>query len=773
MKYPLGGITFLFALGIGLNAWLSVPFLSLAAAVLMCLVGFWILFTRHPRAAGWALWCAIGLAGAAALAFDRTVFPADDLRHRPDLLGENLVLVGTVDSLPRFKPGEDPSDEDSGNTRFLLRVRELSTPQGTTTASGRVMIFARGVERHQLAYGDRLRIEGRLTLPPRSRNIGLFDYRTYMERQNVFYCMRLRNASDLKPDSRGNGGWLTSAAGAVRDRVHSSLNQGLENEPEMTGLLSGMLLGSRADIPEEISTDFQKTGTFHILAVSGQNLTFLALVFVMLARAVGLSRWKCAWIVFPAILLYCAAVGWPPGCLRAFWMATALIGSWVLVRPSSLLNSVCFAALATLAMAPQQLFDVGFQLSFAVVIALVGGTPLLTARTAHWFERDPFLLPELESRARRWARVCGGRLTTLFCGSLMAWLGSLPLTLFYFHLFSPVTVLTNMWVVPLATVVLSLGLMSFLGGLVWPFLSTLYNNANFLFLKLLLAGVHFFAQIPGGSFYVPSWHQLREPHTYAVHILDVGEGQAAIVQTPQSVIVMDTGNRAACEFTLIPYLKTLGVNRIHTLVLSHADAQHMGGAVSLLQSCPVDRILLAPFPARPSAAGEELLDFLEPRLADVQPLTRGVSLPLDDTSALHVLLPQMAPAPGRGVADDSCLVARMRVGPLRILWAADAGRTAGLWLAESDGGETLRSEILVQGKHSKEPGPGREFLEKVDPALLVLCQKKAPDRLPPGLRIFRTGREGGMILSWKSGDTITVTPHLGPTVEIPITTTEK
>src|SRR5204863_3959464 len=190
--------------------------------------------------------------------------------------------------------------------------------------------------------------------------------------------------------------------------------------------------------------------------------------------------------------------------IRSSVMMTIIIGGWSLRRPSDLLNSLAAAALVILLWDPQQLFQASFQLSFFVVLSIALFMPPLEKLRDRFLATDPLLAPVVMTKLQQTWRSVLRVLTTSLVTSLAAWLGSLPLTAYYFHLFSPVTLLANLVIVPMS----SLALMSNLGSLIcggWlPWATELFNHSGWFWMLAMIQLSHACTQLPGAFFYIPS-----------------------------------------------------------------------------------------------------------------------------------------------------------------------------------------------------------------------------------------------------------------------------
>src|SRR5207237_262324 len=229
-----------------------------------------------------------------------------------------------------------------------------------------------------------------------------------------------------------------------------------------------------------------------------------------------------------------------------------------------------------------EFFSTGFQLSFAVV----GGIILLADPLSGWLRPigapDPFLPRRLVSGLRRmigvgYEWICRGGSV-----SLAAWLGSLPLIFWYFHLITPSSLFANLVVVPIAFFILAIALLSLVVAPIASGLSLIFNNANWSLASAVIAFVQWFAQLPGSHYYVaePGWPKKL---LTKITVLDVGAGAAVHIRGSGASWLIDCGSGRDYERVLRPYLHAAGINRINGLLLTHGDSLHIGGAENLLR----------------------------------------------------------------------------------------------------------------------------------------------------------------------------------------------
>jgi ComEC/Rec2-related protein len=290
------------------------------------------------------------------------------------------------------------------------------------------------------------------------------------------------------------------------------------------------VLGLRHRTPEDIEEPFQQTGTLHLFAVAGLHVGIVAALLWVLAMVAGLSRKRAAALIIPLLLFYAAATGLHISSVRAAVMSSILFGGLFFERKVFSLNSLAAAAFFLLCWNTNELFSTGFQLSFAVVGAIILFADPLAGFLQRWTAPDPFLPRSLLCGPRRWMHAGFNRLRRGTGVSLAALIGSLALVLWYFYVATSVSLVANLIVVPIAFFILAIALISLISTPLLPGLAVIFNNANWLLAKVVIGIVQFLAYVPGGHFYVehPHW---PENLAAKITVLDVGAGAAVHLQT--------------------------------------------------------------------------------------------------------------------------------------------------------------------------------------------------------------------------------------------------
>ena len=650
-----------------------------------------------------------------------------------------ITATGAVISEPKMRP--------NGFASFVFKLSSIELDGKVEPANA--MLFVRW--RSEPRFGDELKLFGVVEPLRPPRNPGEFDLPNYLARQDIRRSLFVRYEEHGTIVRRGGGNAILRAAQKSRAWMLNVLSRGLRDDVAIQSVIGGVSLGVVQETPNDIEEPFQKTGTYHLFAVSGLNVAIVARLLWVLGIFARIPRpWTIA-LIIPSLGFYAAITGLQNSSVRAAVMASVLLFGFFAERKVLTLNSLAAAAFFLLGWNTNQLFSVGFQLSFAVVLAILLLTEPIFRFLRRWTSPDPFLPRSLLRGPTRvldagfdW--TCRGAAV-----SLAAWIGSTPLIFWNFHLLTPISLLANLVVVPIAFLVLAVAMISLLCAPLLPWLSVIFNHANWLLAHLLLWTVNHFAEVPGGYCYLEPPH--REPPLQAkVTVLDLGVGGAMHLRSPKADWLFDCGSERDYERILRPYLHFRGVNRLTGLLLTHGDSLHIGAATRLLDDLPVATLIDNPSPDR-SVVHRRLRRDFERRGLNVRSVNDD-SVVASQNVSVRILRPISTSS--ATTADDQTLVLQFTVAPsTKILMASDSGYEIEEALVAS--GVDLRSDILIKGQHHSGKSGSEAFLEAVQPRLIIATSRDFPahqrvdnewtERVRArGIKLFRQNETGAVEL---------------------------
>ena len=345
---------------------------------------------------------------------------------------------------------EPPDSRDTyANLRVQVESLRFAGETHATRVHGLLWVRTSPETALLLHYGDRLVVSGYLEAPPAGEP---FSWRDYLARQGIFVTLKARRLGVL---AHGQGNPVLAAIYALRARAADVVRR-LWPDPE-AALLAGILLGLDKGIPHTVYDAFRTTGTAHIIAISGFNITILAGVFLSLfGRLWGEIRGTV--LAALAVVAYTVFVGADAAVVRAAIMGLLGMAALRLGRRQHAYTTLALTAAVIALLNPRVLGDVGFQLSFAATLGLMLFADPFQRLTERLLRR--WLSP---ARARRWAAPVG----EFFLFTLAAQLLTLPVSAYAFHRVSVVSFLANPAVLPVqAPLMIGAGVATLL-GLVW------------------------------------------------------------------------------------------------------------------------------------------------------------------------------------------------------------------------------------------------------------------------------------------------------------------
>lgn len=581
---------------------------------------------------------------------------------------------------------------------------------------------------------------GRIRIPRLPTNPGQFDSSAYALRQGFVGEFDIRDAKLISKDPLPIYTTFLQLAQQSREWIESQLELGIEGEADALALIRGMALGVTDETSAEIQRPFKNTGTLHVFSVSGLHVALISAIGIAFLSALGIKRSLALFIVIPGVFAYSFITGWRPSAARAAIMVTVFLAAALFDRRSRIQNSLGAAALILLAADSHQLFTAGFQLSFGVLLAIAIFDAPLVGLTRRWTQLDPFLPPQLANWSQRCSSLFRTKLATAICVSTAATVGSLPLMLWHFSLATPVSILANCLLVPLASFVLTTVCVSLLfatlklgGALV------LTNNANWMFSTWMLNGAVAFSQVPGAWFHWQPFQHSTDHAPIEFTVLNLPYGEAAQhLRVGTSHWLLDVGSRRGYSQIVQPLLQAQNIDTLSGLVLSHSDIEHVGGAARAAaeyDSPPLHLSILEPWKHESGASSlKRLLASVQSGDHELRLLSQGDVFNLGPQASATVLYPASKDQHGKG--DDRALVLMLDLDGFRVLWCNDIGFIAEKTIIERNLLKNLRCDVLVRNQHTEDFTALPELLLATRPRIIVtsnvpfLAEQAMPESVP-------------------------------------------
>ena len=672
----------------------------------------------------------------------------------------SVLLTGIIDDEPEVK---------GASVEFKLAANGIGAADNTSPVKGGVLVrlpFYRSFQ-----YGDALELSGKLQTP---LQFGDFDYRGYLENRGIYSVMNYPSATVT---GTGEGFLPLTWIYGLRSSLSDSLLFCLP-EPQ-SSLACAILLGLRGSLPPDLVQAFYMTGTTHLIAISGMNLTILlGMVLALTIWIFGRRNKAYFWIALAFIWLYTVLTGMPATMVRAAIMGSIFLTAELLGRQRNGLAALVLAAALMTAVEPRVLWDISFQLSFLSMLGLVLIAPYLMAFTS------PQAAPG-QSRYALWLKEI---IVISFGATLAAVIATWPLTALNFHAFSIVSAPATFFSMPSFPGIIVTSLLTAAAGLAWPPLGMLLGWVDWLFLSYFLLVVQVFSSLPSAYirdivfqpwqaiiYYIALgivllclkyrqhvWNLIKSllhkiwqaassirsiklgPLIYPllavllagnilvwtavstlpdgrlhVSILDVGQGESILIRTPDGQnILVDSGPDPASACIQIGKRLPFWDRRIDMLILTQLQSDHIAGSLELLKRYDIRSMGIPPSASSATLPGE-IIETVKIKQIALSTLFYGQQLDADGGVLLTVLNPP--PAPFKGTDDDpnnNSVVIRVSYGKVSFLLCSDIGVEAERYL--TDNRVELRSDVLKVAHHGSRGSTSDEFLTIVNPSAAVI-----------------------------------------------------
>lgn len=398
---------------------------------------------------------------------------------------------GTVQVIGRII---QPPDNRDNQTNLTLQVESLLLVDDSwmQVSSEEVMgiILLQVKPGNEWAYGDRLGVTGQLQTPFESVD---FSYREYLARKGILSLMPYARVDWIERDQ---GNPIKAFLVNLQTRGYETV-QMLFPSPE-SDLLAGILLGHDQGLSPDLQAAFRRTGTTHIIAISGFNIAILAGLFSGISTRLLGHKWGAVTTI-GAITGYTILVGGDAAVVRAAIMGALGVWGGIFGRRQNGLNSLGLAGLGMVLINPNIPWDLGFQLSVTATLGLVLYAQPLEERFIKF--------------ATRWtseerAQMLVGPVSEFFLFSLAAQVMTLPIVAYHFGGVSWLAMIANPLILPPQSLVMILGGVTLLTGMALPGLGQVMAMITLPFVSYTIRMVTWLAHLPGGDLVLPDFHPL-------------------------------------------------------------------------------------------------------------------------------------------------------------------------------------------------------------------------------------------------------------------------
>ncbi len=382
---------------------------------------------------------------------------SDDLK---DYNNERVLLIGAVSKEPGAK---------ESNTKLVIKAEQLIIGGKELPIFGEILVTTKKYPEYR--YGDKLKITGNLEIPPVFEG---FNYANYLQKEGIYSIMSWPQIELL---SRNSGNPLVGALLSFKSKFQEVVRTFIS--PPQEGILEALIFGEEDNISQNWKDKLNITGTRHIAAVSGMNITIIASLILSFALSLGLWRQQAVFLSIFLLMLYISMIGFPASAVRAGIMGALLLIAQHFGRATAAQRIVFFTASFMLFLNPLLLvFDIGFQLSFLAILGLIYLQPIFH----RFFKKipDSKFLP----------------LKTTLSATLAAQIFTLPILIYNFGRISVFSLIPNIRIVPALARITVLIIIFGISGIIFLPLGYIFSFPTWFFLTYIINIIDWFSKIP-------------------------------------------------------------------------------------------------------------------------------------------------------------------------------------------------------------------------------------------------------------------------------------
>ena len=656
-----------------------------------------------------------------------------------DYLYISLLILVILISIPRLSNYH----EKLSTNKIIGTITNISKRENKVVLNikSKENIIATYYKETNINLGDKVLLEGELSKPNTNTNENTFNYRNYLSNKNIYYTMKITSIKKLKSNK--------NIYYEIKKRIKSRLN----NNP----YLYTFILGDKSLINEEVKTTYQNNGISHLFCLSGMHITLFSLLILKVLSLLKLREEKVYLITTIFLLLYLFLVGLSPSILRGVLFYIIFTFNRIYYFYIKPVNLFIIVLIISLLINPKYILEVSFQYSYLICLSLL------------------MIIDKLQD---------SNYFKSLLKVSSIAFLSSIPITLYNFYQINILSIIYNLFFVPLVSIfIFPLSLLC----LIIPKLSIILNlftyvlehtsllidkisisklrfmKVNILVYLIYLVLILLFIKTFNKKIFlilliILSIHYLY-PHlqknTY-INILDVGQGDSLLIHINSKNILLDTGgvpsyrekeNNYLVKGITIPTLKSQGIKKLDYLILTHGDYDHMGEAIYLTNHFKVDKVIFNC--GKHNYLEKELIKVLNKKHIKYYSCIKELNI---SNNKLYFLQTN-----DYYDENDNSNVIYTELNDYKFLFMGDASINTEKEILNKY--NLPRIDILKVGHHGSKTSSSKEFIDKIKPKYSVISVGKDNKYSHPNeetlevlknTKIYRTDQDGSIMFKIKN-----------------------
>ena len=637
------------------------------------------------------------------------------------------------------------AEKEPKEYKDLYKVKIVNSKN---SARNGTKLYIRVNKKANIEVGDMLLINGTYLEPDVARNERGFNYKEYLKTLEIYGTVEINHYKVIK---KGRINKLILYTARLKEILKSNISKVIK-KAENKNLLIAMILGDTEDLSEELKTDFLNSNLYHILSVSGGQVSNIIIGITILFRLLKIHKKIMDVLCIVILIEFMFLTGLTPSIIRACIMCIISLISGLIIRRYDIANSLGISLLIILINNPFAINSLSVLLSYFGFLGII----VLGSFTIKEVNKV------IKNNILRY-------ILNIVISSVAAQIFIFPIILYIFGTISLTFIFSNLLIIPLSTVITIIGLFIMICPLqIFGFVEQL--------IELTINIVGFFSNIGISKIYciIPNikeiityyvmslylYYMLRRDYIYKIkhffrkykkiiviilllsigtsyiykniqkdlyiNFIDVGQGDSTLITTQfnKKILIDGGGSEFGSTFdvgekTLLPYLLKKKIHKLDYVIISHFDSDHVGGILTILEELNVKQVLI-PKQVEYSENYNKFLDIIKKRNIKVKIVGEGNTINIDKNTYLDILWPEEKQITDN-VLNNNSLIVRLCYKNFKMLFTGDIEAIAEQRLLQKyENTEKLTADILKVAHHGSKSSSIAEFLEKVNPRIALI-----------------------------------------------------
>ena len=658
-----------------------------------------------------------------------------------------VKVIGTIVSEPQ---------EKEYKTVYKIKVESING--NSKYKNTYLLLNIKNINKPKVEYGNKITFNGTYIEPQTQRNYKGFDYKEYLKTIQVYGSVTLD--SEVRILEHNNINIIYKTINNIKQNINENLNELLPEETRYVCL--GILIGDTENITDELKEKFKTSSLYHLLAVSGSNITYIIIATAFILQKINLNKRISKIFTIIIIIFFMILTGLSASVVRAGFMGIILIGAGLFYRKLDIATSISLSLLISLINNPFSINDNGLLLSYGGTIGIVlfekKFEGILKINEQILIEKKKVFINKIKTNIKQMLAVtCSAQV--IIIPIMIVKFNTISFTFFISN------ILAGFFIGFIAICGYVLVIVSFIFKDLAKCGFLIYN----LILKLFLYLIEFCSKIPLSQisvktpniilvilyyaiillirFQIIKLENIKKhykkiiatilifslivnliniiPTNLKIHFIDVGQGDATLIITPTNKkILIDSGGSKDLdtfdvgESTLVPYLLNRGIDTLDYIIISHFDADHCNGFIAVLNKINVKKVIISK-QSEISNEYKKFISIVKEKNIPVQIVKKGDKIQFDKFTYINILYPTENLKFDN--LNNNSIVFRLIYGKFSILFTGDIEEKAEEHILDLyKNTNLLKSTILKAAHHGSKTSSTQEFIEAVNPKFVLI-----------------------------------------------------